>query len=491
MRKWLPGADKLRPDVWLDVDNMVPTPVGTYHTMPTFGSNTVTGGNAGTANYVTYYAYATQVSSGAAVTYVAGETSSGSGSFYVESISTTALTNRSPGGASFGTGITGTDVAFAQMGNTSLVCIGDGLIYSRDATTANNFASAASYSGKILVTQSNALLMFNLNDGGTLKPNNWMASDLGAPTTFTGGESVAPTAILDTPGEITAAVAFGSGVIVFKRSGVYRMQYIGGTFIWSVTPLRSDIGVKSKHAVINTGDSLIFLGEQGVWEYDGANFRFLSEDCVTPAGGGAYGYVDCTASQYYPGDRSCVWYTATGALFYNRTFGAFGRGTFYINDGTALTGYVPIVGKATALVAAGYMARASSYSFYDSIQLINVAAARLREGSSGWDGTNSAYVTSAYIGDYQKDTTARRVIPKLRNTYYAFSAQVADDGLQVASGFFDSGAVNSATDRKRFDGFVTFKYPDGTFIKVQNRSTYDGPWEIEDIIVEAQISGAT
>lgn len=500
MRRWLPGADPIRPDVWRDVDNMAPTPIGTYHTMPSFSSATLTGGNSGTANYVTYYAWCAQIANGNPITYVAGETSSGAGNFYVESLSGTTLTNRSPGGTNFGTGFDGTKIGFAQMGNTSLFASNDpsvGGLWSRDASGSSNFALGNISGGKILVVQSNALLMYNLLDGGSAKPNYWMASDLFAPTIFNTGEAVSATPVVTTPGEITAAVPFGSASIFFKRAGVYRHRYVGTTDVkWAVEVLRTDIGVKSQHAVIDTGNSIIFLGEMGVWEYDGASFRLLSEDFTT----GYYltnplkDFLSCTASMYYPADQMCVWFKSTGCLFYNRRSGAFGRGTFYAqSDASALTGYVPIFGKVSALAEAAFIPGSGSYSFVEGMALVNVSAARFRQSDQSWRGANSAYVTTSYMGDYQSDTTIDRAIPKLRSgqgVYTFASGYVADDGLSCS---INGGtAVNSATDRKRFDVGQTFTYPDGVDVKIQSRgSGYNGVWEIEDVIIEAQTTGAS
>lgn len=497
MRRWLPGADPLREDVWRDVDNMVPTPRGTYHTMPTFSSATLTGGNAGTANYVTYLAWTTQIANGTAVTYIAGETSSGSGNFYVESLSGTTLTNRSTGGTNFGTGFDGTKIAFAQMGNTSLFASNDpsvGGLWSRDASGSSNFAIGNLSAGRILVVQSNALLMYNLVDGGAAKPNYWMASDLFAPTTFTGGESVSATAVVTTPGEITAAVPFGGVSIFFKRAGVYRHRYVGTSAVkWTVECLRTDLGVKSRHAVIDTGNSIIFLGEMGVWEYDGGNFRCLSEDFAT----GYYltnplaNFYSCTASMYFPADQMCVWFNSTGCLFYNRRTGAFGRGTFYAqSDGSALTGYVPITGKVSALVEAAQIGGAGSYSFIEGMSLVNVSAARYRQSDQSWRGANSAYVKTSVLGDYMTDTTIDQVVPKLRDGHgvYTFaSGYVADDGLSCV---VNGTTVNSSTDRKRFDVGTTFTYPDGVDVKIQSRgSGYNGVWEIEDVILDNKMTG--
>lgn len=493
MRKWLPGADKRRTDVWTDVNNMVPTPLGTYHTMPTFGSSTLTGGNSGTANYVTYYCWSIKTVDGTAVTYVLGETSSGAGSTYVETLSGTALTNRSPGGASFGTGMDNTISSFAQMGNTTLFSNPDasaGGLWSRDASGSSNFALASgTYGASIMAVQSNALLLYNILDSGTRYQNSWMASDLFAPTTFTGGSSVARTAIVTTPGPITAAEPFGDAVVVFKRAGVYLHQYVGRSdFKWTVRLLRPDLGVRSKHAVINTGESLIFLGDMGVWEFDGGSFRKLSDDVSNPVFDMLGTYKNCTASMYYPADGNCVWFTSTGALFYNRRTGAFGKGTFYDTTPTALTGYVPAVGKADALKDASLMSSVG-VSFYDGMYILNVSAARLRAGDSYWRGGQDAYVTGSEIGDYQKDVTVKRVIPVLRDNYYGFTS-LANTGLKI-------GSTVSSTDRKRFDFMETVKYPPSTAagrtFTIQNVSGSggNGAWEIEDYIVEADVTGAT
>ncbi len=95
------------------------------------------------------------------------------------------------------------------------------------------------------------------------------------------------------------------------------------------------------------------------------------------------------------------------------------------------------------------------------------------------------------VCDYLTDTTIDQVVPKLRdghgvNTFA--SGYVADDGLSCSVG--GGTAVNSSTDRKRFDVGQTFTYPDGVDVKIQSRgSGYNGVWEIEDVIVDTKTTG--
>ena len=498
MRRWLPGADQTRPDVWFDVNNMAPTPIGTYHTMPCFSSNSTSGGRSGTGGEITARAWCTQIANGTAVTYVLSEDGAAVGS-YVQTFTAGVFANKSPGGTNF-PGLPSSYGAFAQMGNTTIYSSKADATYTRDASGAGNFASVSTSAGSILVVQSNALLMYDLLDGGSLKPNYWMASDLFNPANFTSGEAVSATPVVTTPGAITAAVPFAGVSIFFKRAGVYRHRYVGQTDVkWTVELLRPDIGVKSKHAVIDAGNSLVFLGEQGVWEYDGAVFRKLSEDMTT----GFYltspltAFLDCTASMYYPADDMCVWFTSTGCLFYNRRSQAFGRGTFYDINGTAMTGYVPIVGKVPAIAAAGYIPGANSYSFIEGITVVNVAAAKYQVSDQSWRGVNSAYVQTPESGDYQSDVTIYRAIPKLRRGQGAYTfngGYVATDGLSVTvtNNSADTQTVNSSTERRRFDFGETIKFPRGGQLKIKSRgSGYNGVWEIEDLILEAKKTGAT
>lgn len=495
MRRWLPGADAKRQDVWLAIGNMCPTPVGTYHTAPCFAANgTLTGGNAGTASYVTYLCWSAQIADGTPVTYVAGETSSGAGNFYVESLAGTTLTNRSLGGTNFGTGIDGTKIAFAQMGNTSLFShnsVTSGSLYSRDASGSSNFALGSTSGGKILAVQSSALVMYNLYDGGSNKPNYWMASDLFAPTTFAGGESVTATPVVTTPGEITAAVPFGDSIIFFKRAGVYRHKYVGTADVkWTVQLLRADIGVLSQHAVIDTGNSLVFVGEMGVWEYDGAAFRKLSDDADTPNADGVSLYLqNPKGSMYFPGDDCCVWFNASDVLMYNRRSGAFGAMNLTNTAGSILASHVPYLGKVPALVGAGVMPNAMAHSFFNGMQIVNVAASSRMAGTSAWHGAFAAYVTSGYLGEYDKDVTITKIIPALRATYWAFPGAdyVVNAGLETTEPY----AANSSTARRRFDGSATVTFPAGDQVTISQRVGFAGAWEIEDIIIEAKKTGAT
>lgn len=209
MRKWQDLAAPDDPNSWYAISNMWPTKRGTYEAADTSTSTEI----ATAATAAAIYAFAARTLSSSRE-YVVTPTK-------IFQYSGGALTDRTGGVA----------ISFpmmAQYGDATICAMGVGAATS--SSTGGNFAAlAGSPNGEIVVICRNAAVIFNTNTSA----DGWAASDVGDYTNWSTGES-ASGRIVDSPGEIMAAAVLNNDIIVFKRSAIYRMTYVGGVVKWQV-----------------------------------------------------------------------------------------------------------------------------------------------------------------------------------------------------------------------------------------------------------------
>lgn len=158
-----------------------------------------------------------------------------------------------------------------QVGNITLVGGTQTGLVQRDATTTNNFAAVAGAPASVGVLAVGALNIVLALDTAS---DAYATSDTAAPTTWTGGESSSGNVRL-TPGAFTAGVALGNDFICFKQRGVYRAQYVGFNQKWQFTLIDPEKGAWGRGCAVACDDRVIFIGNQGVYSYDGAQFQRL------------------------------------------------------------------------------------------------------------------------------------------------------------------------------------------------------------------------
>jgi hypothetical protein len=383
--------------------------------------------------------------------------------------------------------------SFAQYGNITLATNNVDAPQYRDASGAAAFAdlAGAPSTAKIVTTQSNCVLFFNTNNGGS----HYTISDVGDYTNYSSGDAIADNFISHRPGDITAAVAFKDDVIVAKANSIYRMTYVGGLVKWTVSLLADGIGCLSEADMVVAGDRLIITGTMGAFSFDGASFRDLMQGWNDQK---TMGNAD--ASVYWPYSGT-VWFHFSGSgnvLPYNINADAWGAFIFYAAGGSA--------GVAASLVRGTPAARLSvlgSVKEFDTsknaVVLVNlstaVGATSLYTWSQSW-GAASAVNASIQTHLYGQDdavSTFTRLTPKL----------IVNDGPQVnqitgpapptasqmtlavttftgpdGTGQSSTMTVPSSTGRKRFDFSIAAPY---ALFLVQSSASY---FEIDDVVVK-------
>jgi hypothetical protein len=172
--------------------------------------------------------------------------------------------------------------AIAQYGNITLLANGADGIYSRDASGTSNFAAVASSPDCtiLLVTPLNIIVALNAirpqAAGDSAASDAWAASDVGDYTNWTTGEAASGN-LRQTPGQLTAGVVFGNDVIAFKRRGIFRGQYIGGTVKWKWDLSDASLGAWGPGCAVNADGRIYFYGDDGFYSFDGSGFQKLDQ----------------------------------------------------------------------------------------------------------------------------------------------------------------------------------------------------------------------
>jgi hypothetical protein len=395
MKKWQNLAPPDDPGSWYDVDGVWPTNAGSYETCDFLSGTEYTAtGTGGVA-----YAWTGQTLSSTREIVQAQAT--------IWEYSAGTLTDRT-GGVTFGT--------------LMLVAYGDVLIgatgtsNSTIKSTGGNFSALAGAPNALVVcVQSNAVLLFNTNTAA----NGWAASDVGDYTNWSTGE-YASGILYQTPGAITAAVAFGNDVIVFKANAIYRMRYVGGVVKWTVELLVNGIGCSEASAVCVGRNGILFHYQSETstqktvnpiahfYWFDGVSYpKPVNPLTVLPPGGQFF-------ITYSPRDDL---FTVTNAknsspwnqtYFYCPTVDAWGKNTTPItNAQTAFT--VPIVGD--------FAARPVAERSPQPVMWGKESANKLKRYSHGTpigEIASACFAETTKIGTADAKSKYLRATPKLR-----------------------------------------------------------------------------
>lgn len=517
MRKWLPLAPPDMPGVWGDVVNMIPTRSGSYYAGNLFQTVALTGGAAATPGSMRR-AWVALLPDDSTVLYVGTDTK-------LWQRNGAVWTDRSVGAYT-----SATDWSFAQYGNITLATNRVDALQTRDSTGVAAFANAAGSPPKarIIVTQAEQVVLFDLNDGAE-KPDAFAACAPGDYTDWSGAGATAATRIRHRPGKITAAVAFKDYILVFKKSSVYRLTYTGNnTYKWRVELIATGRGAWGKHDVVNCGDIVVFRGPGGAWIYDGGRFQAIS-DYFGEGNywlGGSGSSASAVGSTFNPISGNVVFWGLVGAAFgsgrsalvYNTVSDAWGfwiaaiAGSGGGSDAFVSTLYRPVTGEPAALTAfvgptpdnadrAILISLASSPDAIESTMFwgsgagTGVLSASVMGGIAAAGGrgvVNVSEVNPAYT-NAARDGYAGGGAPTLPgDTELRIDVVTADaqDAVGLIPAFFGSSGYAladgiSSTAQRRFDvnvsaPFVRFK------IKAPSDSGY---FEVADYDITAQPDG--
>jgi hypothetical protein len=94
-----------------------------------------------------------------------------------------------------------------------------------------------------------------------------------------GNEAGEPVSLGDTPGPLLCAVPLRGTLLIYKRSGVYAMDYVGLPDVFVIRQVFSATGALTRHAVADLSDGRHFVvGDGDIYITDGVSRRSVVQD---------------------------------------------------------------------------------------------------------------------------------------------------------------------------------------------------------------------
>lgn len=495
MRRWLPDAHPLTPEIYTDMNGMYPTHDGGYATIPTAD---------GAANL---YSSSDASGRGGYVRFVDGTVK-----FIWATLSADIFEDS--------TDVTGTAATMrtiAMFGNVCILAQGVGANTKAKTGTGGTFADLAGSPPKaeFVVSNNTVVMLLNYNDGTTYT-DGWWASDIGDHTTWTPASSnqAANGRLTQAPGPIRGAIAFRDAIYAFKDSSVFVGRYVGRPLIWQWQLLRSDIGCSAQEAILTDGDYIYFFGDGGIWRTDGSSFNRIDDGIWGGESGiGAQYYAyKSLSSAYFPFGLydsitgCCMWWhntktsTAGYGIAYNTRTGMWGDIGIEAGLGATLSSQCPTAAAypyTRALqedAANAGIGGAAAPAWPVCIGGLNGEWLTMNNAASAAATKISAYVTTEVIGSVSAMTNVKRVTPILvphssdEAPNDAVSATFTLTPYTATSAMADPTAgatVSSSTATKRFDYLNTARFHQ---FKIAN-ATHS--WKIVGIEIDAKQPAGT
>lgn len=164
---------------------------------------------------------------------------------------------------------------FTNFGDVALAASGVNKIQSLPAVTGqylDHFDDIPEApKAKIIVVSNGFVLAFNIE--GT--PDGWACSALYDHITWVpnAAKQSANGRLLDSMGEIVAALPLGDGVAVYKKNVVYLATYVGApsqNIIWAFERVSREAGALSSTSVADIGGKHFVVGQNDFWIFDGS-----------------------------------------------------------------------------------------------------------------------------------------------------------------------------------------------------------------------------
>lgn len=160
---------------------------------------------------------------------------------------------------------------FAQNNDVSLAANGADTLQASVSSGAFSCIAGAPVAA-IVENVGQFVFAFNTSDDA----NGWQCSALGDYSNWsTSIATQAAAGVLSpSPGPITAGRAFGTSIVVYKKTSMYLGTYVGPPVIWQFDQIPGTAGAMSQESVINIGTveypKHIFMGEDDFYLYDGS-----------------------------------------------------------------------------------------------------------------------------------------------------------------------------------------------------------------------------
>jgi hypothetical protein len=415
-RGFAPDLDPTTPGIFVDTDQMFPTPAG-YRPLRQLLLES-TGGPLPDACYGAFFEQ-DGINAGRAILLATAQR------IYIYDILSNSFINVS-GGQTFNgpanpAGYRSARWRWAMFGG-DLIVLNPGDAPQLLSAPAYNAAAALGGNpphGSIIEAVGD--FVFILDSAG----NDWNCCGIGNDAVWTPdiGTQAANGTLDDTPGPIVAAHALGANLLVYKQRATYLGTYLGPPVIWSFSLLADDAGSICDEAVVSYGGIQVSMGFENFYTCDGSPPRVLdsplrrwfyetSLDCAHATNvWGVWDKLHNLIVWFYPSvaanppgalDRYICWHPDT-----NRWM----TGKVANNVEAVITPFAPITPNGSI-----------SYSPTAVFGMALVLADHNLHSYSGDPATG--YVTTGDIGDPMHYSLVRTVRPKFK-TYPAANAAIA------------------------------------------------------------------
>ena len=179
------------------------------------------------------------------------------------------------------------------------------------STGAGFSAVAGAPKAKCIVSTRGFVLIFATNEASYGdSPDRWWCSEYLNETGWTPALSTQCTTgrLVEGSGGITAAVRFGSDVVVYKQRAMFLGNYVGTPEVWRFTGVSYDVGCVGPEAAADTNIGHIFVGTDSIYHFDGTRAVPIATGQVRQW------WLDNSSSQYryrtkllWDRDNSLVW----------------------------------------------------------------------------------------------------------------------------------------------------------------------------------------
>lgn len=163
--------------------------------------------------------------------------------------------------------------------------LADGLHrWNGSAATVTKVIGAGLKKAKVIVTFESRLVLGNLTDAGVPTPQQIQWSDL-----VTSVDAIIwdPNAVGSTAGSmdllegsdwILELFKLGDFIVAHKERSVYLISFVGGDFVFTRRLIIDGVGLLAQKAVINTGEELIFAGNDNFYVFNGISLEGIGDE---------------------------------------------------------------------------------------------------------------------------------------------------------------------------------------------------------------------
>jgi len=83
--------------------------------------------------------------------------------------------------------------------------------------------------------------------------------------------------ISDNASAIQASMRIGSQLVFYKEDSIHLLSYQGGIYVYSLTQQESYLGVKSPGAVVDLGDSHVYISADNIYKFNGSSNQAIGD----------------------------------------------------------------------------------------------------------------------------------------------------------------------------------------------------------------------